>query len=126
MRHTTHKRFGWALGLTLAAVLPWLSGCDDSDYDHDPPPGQGALVVDNWTGYRLYVYLDGQEAESVPANKHRCYDLEPGAHRVVLDGKNSDRSWGDDVDVLEGRLTVLEVRSYGSDYTEFDVRLYFD
>jgi hypothetical protein len=31
-----------------------------------------------------------------------------------------------DVDVLEGRRTVMEVRSWSSDYREYDVRIYFD
>ena len=46
--------------------------------------------------------------------------------RVALDGDDTDRSWADDVDVLEGRLTVLEVRSAAFEYDDFDVRIYFD
>ena len=47
-------------------------------------------------------------------------------YRVVLDGEDTDRAWADDVDVLEGRLTVLEVREHALDYRDFDVREYFE
>lgn len=124
MKHATHKRFGWMLGLALAAALPWLAGCDESEYDYDPPAGQGSLVVDNYTGDRIYVYVDGLEVDSVRSGKHRYYDLEPGVHRVALDGDDTRRFWADDVDLLEGRLTVLEVQGYSSE--SFDVRIYFD
>lgn len=124
MRPTTRKRFGWMLGVALAGALPWLAGCDETEYDYDPPPGQGSLVVDNFTGDRIYVYVDGLEVDSVRAGKHRYYDLEPGVHRVALDGDDTRRFWADDVDLLEDRLTVMEVQGYSSE--SFDVRIYFD
>ncbi len=113
-----------------AGMLIWsaglLAGCDDSNFNHDPPPGQGTLVVDNWTWDRLQVYIDGRLQESVTSDKHRYYDLRPGQHRVVLDGDDTDRLWADDVDVLEGRLTVLEVQDDSRDYDDFDVRIYLE
>ena len=124
MKTTRGGRFGWALGMALAAALPWLAGCEDTEYDHDPPEGQGALVVDNSTGDRIYVYVDGMEVDSVRSGKHRYYDLEPGVHRVALDGDDTRRFWANDVDVLEGRLTVLEV--LGDSGGSYDVRVYLD
>ena len=39
---------GFAL-LAAAFALP-LTGCDDDEFDHDPPPGKGTLYVVNKTG----------------------------------------------------------------------------
>jgi hypothetical protein len=116
----------WIGGLSIALWAGMLAGCDDSEFSHDPPTGQGTLVVDNWTGDRLQVYLDGRLDESVTANKHRYYDLRPGLYRVALEGDDTDRFWVDDVDVLEGRLTVMEVEDDLNDYDEFNVRVYLD
>jgi len=114
----------WGVAAALAVVLPWLSGCDEDEYDHDPPAGQGTLVVDNFTGDRVEVYIDGMEVESVRSGKHRYYDLAPGVHRIALDGDDTRRFWADDIDILEGRLTVLEVRGYSG--SSYDVWIYFD
>ena len=110
--------------LGLLALAGLAAGCDDDDYRHTPPPGQGTLVVDNLTSERVRVYIDGERMENVGAGDHRYYDLEPGVSRVALDGSDTDRSWAGDVDVLESRRTVLEVR--GDSYDTYDVRGYFD
>jgi hypothetical protein len=56
---------------------------------------------------------------------HEAFDLAPGIHRVVLDESHGSRNWRGDVDVLEGKLTVLEVNT-GFDSSDYDVRIYFD
>ena len=117
---------GWVGILSMACLAGLFVGCDDSDYDHDVPEGEASLVVDNFTGDRVYVYIDGVEVDSVTADKHRYYDLEPGEHRVALDGDDTDRSWFGDVDVLEDRLTVMEVRGEIGYTDEFDVEIYLD
>ena len=116
----------WAMVALLAGLLVAGGGCDDEEFDHDPPEGMGTLVVDNWSGDRVQVYIDGAEVESVTNDKHRYYDLAPGVYRVVLEGDDNDRNWRDDVDVLEDRLTVLQVRGAAFEPDEFDVREYFD
>lgn len=126
MKHFTGRPFNWALGFLLAGALPFGAGCDESEFDRDPPPGQGSLVVDNLTGDRVYVYVDGQDVGSVGSDKHHYYDLEPGVHRIALDGDDTDRAWAGDVDILNDRRTVLEVRGYSGDYDSFDVRIFFD
>ncbi len=118
------RKWIWILPVSLAAGL--VAGCDDSEFDRDPPEGQGSMIVDNYTGDRVRVYIDGERADSVGEGDHRYYDLDPGVYRVALDGDDTDRSWAGDVDVLENRRTVLEVRGYSGDYHEFDVRIYFD
>ncbi|HAL92356.1 MAG TPA: hypothetical protein DCM68_04955 [Verrucomicrobia bacterium] len=118
------RKWIWMLPLIFAAGA--LGGCDDSDFDRDPPEGQGSMVVDNYTGDRVRVYIEGERVDSVGEGDHRYYDLDPGVYRVALDGDDTDRSWAGDVDILENRRTVLEVRGYSGDYDEFDVRIYFD
>ena len=116
----------WLRILALVVPAALWAGCDDEEFDHTPPAGQGTLVVDNYAADRVYVYIDGEQVNSVTADKHQYYDRDPGVYRVVLDGDDSERSWADDVDVLEGRLTVLEVRTHALDYQAFDVRVYFE
>lgn len=121
------NQIGKWVGAWMVALAAGLSaGCDDSEFSHDPPARQGTLVVDNWTWDRIQVYIDGRLDESVTSDKHTYYDLRPGLYRVALDGDDTDRYWVDDVDVLEGRLTVLEVEDDPNDYDEFNVRIYLD
>ncbi len=106
---------GFVLALGLAAC--------DRDWDHTPPDGQGALIVDNRTADDLDVYLDGRATNRVDDFDHEVFDVAPGVARVVLDEAHGSRAWRGDVDVIEGKLTVLEVTEVGRGY---DVRLYFD
>ena len=93
-------------------------GCDPG-FDHQPPPGQGAIVIENNTGDDLDVYIEGAQTNDVDAGEDEAYDLEPGVYRVVIDEETGTRSWREDVDVLEGKLTVLRAytdnRSQGVD-----------
>lgn len=122
----TQKLCRWIGICSIAVVAGMAAGCDDSEYDRDPPKGQGSLIVDNFTGDRVLVYVDGVEVDGVSSGRHRFYDLDPGLYRIALDGDDVRRSWADDVDVLEGRRTVLEVRGTSIQYNVFDVRIYFD
>lgn len=116
--------------LTLAAVsLAGLmfTSCDldnDDDRDHVPPAGYGALLVDNNTSRDLRVYINGEEKGKVGDYADHAFDLTSGVYRIVLDQRDSDASWRDDVDIIEGRLTVLDVAD-GFD-EELDVRVFFD
>ncbi len=107
-----------AMGLSFA-------GCDWGDKrDHVPPDGLGALYVQNNTSLDLRVYVEGEEKGRVRSYSDRPFDLEPGVYRIVLDQRNSSRNWRDTVDVIEGRLTVLDVADgFGS---ELDVVVFFD
>ena len=113
----------WAAALGLVGLL---AGCDDDRFDREPPLGMGTAIVDNYTGDDIEVYIDGRAAEETDAGDHRYYDLEPGLHRVVLAGDDTERTWADDVDVLENRRTVLEVRPDPFDYDEYDVDVFLD
>ena len=115
-----------AFALAAALAAGFACGCDDDEHDHDLPAGMGAICVDNETGNRLRIYVDGAEVESVSAWKQRYFDLNPGLYRVVLDDDDAQRTWGGDVDVLEGRLTVIEARAGGAFDPGFEVWTYVD
>jgi len=101
-----------------------LIGCDDDDPDYKPPAGQGAIFVNNNTSSDLIVYVDGNRLQTVQDYDDRAYDLNPGVYRVVIDEDGGDRTYRDDVDVLDGKLTVLDVaiEPFGDD---FDVEVFF-
>ena len=115
------------LSLPLA-VLVAAAGCDDEDGDfrHHPPAGQGALIVDNQTSARFEVFVDGRKLARVGSNNDRAFDLVPGVHRVVIDEDDGRRAEGNDVDILEGRLTVMRIQSDFSDSSELDLDIYLD
>lgn len=85
-------------------------GCEDRSYDHTPPPGQGSLILDNFTGDKIRVFLDGGEAGLLTSFEEAAWDLRPGLHRVVLDQRGGPRHAAWDVDIITGRLTVIRIR----------------
>lgn len=106
----------------LLTPMLLLVGCEDSGrFRHDVQPGYGALVVDNITGDDLDVFIDGVETNRVRSGSYRVYDLVPGVYRLVLDGRRSDRLLRDDVDILDGRLTIQAVYIDVHDHTSFRV-----
>lgn len=115
-----------AAGLSGGIILALgLCGCNSDDWDYTPPPGMGSIIVDNRTTDDIDVYLNGYYTNRVSDFDHEVFDLTPGVHHVVLDEAHGSRAWWDDVDVLEGKLTVLEVKT-GFDTSDYDVRIYFD
>jgi len=114
----------WVVALT-GFTMVFATGCDDDDVDHRPPPGKGALVVDNNSVARFQVFVDGEDRGRAGSFKQRAVDLDPGVYRVVLDEDDGDRSFRDDIDVLEGRTTVLDV-SAGNLGNRLDVRVFLN
>ena len=114
------------IAATMLALVAGLStGCDDDDPDHRPPAGQGTIYIDNNSSDTLRVFFDGEAQQDVRGWKERAYDLNPGVYRVVLIEKSDgDRSFRADIDVLEGRLTILDV-SLGTP-SRYQVFLQFD
>ncbi len=106
-------------GLTLLFLAP---GCEtDGDFDHDPPDGQGSIIIDNYTYTDIEFFLNGILQDTVKSDHDKTFDLEPGVYRAVLNDKDGYRNWADDVDVLEGRLTVLTVRTDAGYRDSYDV-----
>ena len=119
-----------ALLLTFLAatlLLP-LTGCDSSkdDFDHDPPAGMGTLYIVNRTPDDSRVFIDGDRVSDVDGNDYEWFDLAPGTHRVVVTQGNTDRVFRDDVDVLEGQRTILELSVDPIDPNRFDTFIDFD
>ena len=121
---TQHKGLATRLAGVMILALG-LCACDGDDWSHKPPAGMGSIIVDNRTTDGVNVYLEGTYTKRVSDFDHEAFDLAPATYRVVLDEAHGSRNWRDDVDVLEGKLTVLEVNNgyYSSDY---NVRIYFD
>jgi hypothetical protein len=112
-----------SLGAALAVVL-LATGCDDEvGVSHTPPTGQGALIIDNETPTQVDVYLGGVFEGAVDNYKDQVWDLEPGVYRVVLNEQDGNRNYAADVDILEGRNTVLNVRISSSGLNQYDVLL---
>lgn len=113
---------GRVLGALVSLFI--LTGCDDDDIDREVQPGQGVIFINNNTASDLIVFINGERFQTVQDFSDRSYDLDPGVYRVVLDDADSDRSYRDDVDVIEGRITVLDVatESFGDD---LDVEVFF-
>ena len=113
-----------ALSFILLSSLIMTLGCD-REFDHEPPVGQGSIIIDNNTGGDLDVYMGGAQTNDVDTGDNEAYDLPPGLYRVVIDEEDGTRSWADDVDVLEDRLTILKV--YSSDRSQgLEVSVSFD
>jgi hypothetical protein len=102
----------WPRATLAACLLVWIAGgCEkDEFYDHEPPAGQGSLVVANESYGDLDLFVDGQEIGQVKDGSERILDFAPGVCRVVLRERHGDRGFGDDVDILEGQLSILHVR----------------
>jgi hypothetical protein len=92
-------------------ILAVLVGCDDDKFDgHTVPAGTGSLVIDNKTFTKINVFLGGSSAGRVGDFDELFIDADPGVYRLVLDEDGSgDRAFAENVDILEGRLTVVEV-----------------
>lgn len=117
----------WIFAVPLITALALLAtGCDDKEFDHDPPEGKGTLYVDNNTGDGMDVFINGERVAGVGSGDKRYYDLNPGVYRVALAADHSDRSFSGDVDVLVGRRTIMDVSIDLNNYRRYDVFTYFD
>ncbi|MCZ7591823.1 MAG: hypothetical protein M5U15_06565 [Kiritimatiellae bacterium] len=116
-----------ASGLMLIALCFVGAGChDDSRFDHDAPDGQGTLAIDNFTGDRIQVYIGGTRVDDTGAGKLHFYDVKPATYRVVLNSASSDRFWAADVDILVGRISVVELHNHPTDYRAFETAQFLE
>ena len=116
------------LTVLAASLSLTLLGCDynDDDFDHDPPAGKGTLYVVNRTANDCNVFIDGTEQRGVDADDNEWYDLDPDTARVVVDQDNTYRVFRGDVDILDGKRTILELSADPNDLNRFDAFIYFD
>ncbi len=97
--------------ISVSALLLLITGCEYEEdyYDHVPAPGKGSIIIDNNTSQDINFYVDGERVSEIGDYRERIFDLEPGVRRVVLDEEDGDTTYREDVDVLDGRLTILKV-----------------
>ena len=116
--------------LLHAFPLLLLFGCDwddDNDFSHQPPPGQGTIVIDNDHFNDTRVFINGEDLGKVKDDKEAFFDRPPGVYRIILDESGGDSSFAGDIDVLENRLTIVEIVSDGlDDRNSYDVAVFFD
>lgn len=124
IRHTA------ALAAGLFALLLAGGACDyddDDDYDRPVPPGMGTLMIDNETYDHISVFIDGVYQEQIAReDRVTAYDLPPGLYRVALEQRGGHGSFRDDIDVLPGQRTVIEVWENYYDESWFSTRVFFD
>lgn len=111
--------------IVLIVGVMLLAGCEDKDHSHKPLAGQGSIIVDNQSLDVIHVYIDGYYTNDVGNSDYEAYDRLPGLYRVVLDQKGGSRSYSHDVDVLDSKLTVLEVWINEVNW-RYNVRVYYE
>lgn len=118
----------WSGVTALCLALAGGTGCDESegDFDFVPSAGKGALIVENNTSSDINLYLNGISRGEVDDDSYLPVEAGPGVYRVVLDEDGGDRQYGADIDILEGRQTILRVYIQTGDYTEYRVRIEFE
>jgi hypothetical protein len=120
----------WLCGLVALCSVVWMTGCDDledeKNFDYVPPSGKGALIVDNLSPTDVNVYVDGGSVGRVGDDDDKPFNLQPGVHRVVLDEEDGGRRWSSDLDILDGRLTILRVTLDTGDFNDYKVDVEFD
>jgi hypothetical protein len=113
--------------LLMILVVGSASDCFDDDdedlFDRRPPAGQGSMIIDNNTTSDIHVFINGESLPDTRDGKARAYDLNPGVYRVVLDQQGGDQTYRDDIDIIEGRNTILDV-AFGPG-SEYDVIIFF-
>ena len=116
------------LPLLIASAMVCIVACEDDYEDHDIPVGQGALVLDNLTGYDLVVFVDGSDEYDLDAGDDQLIlDVDPGLHRVVfLNDDDGVMNLQDEYDVLSGRYTILDISVDANDPSALLVSLEFD
>ena len=114
---------------TVACLVPLFSGCDyeaDSP-SHIPPPGLGTMIIDNYSYNHIAVFVDGfLQTQIAHDHAETPYDLRPGVYRLVLEERGGQRNFRSDIDILSGRLTIIEIFEDPHNWTRYHGVLFFD
>ena len=116
--------------LLALALLAWslltIPGCEGgSGEDHIPPAGLGSVIIRNHTIENIGVFINGLEYGPSSYDGATFYDLKPGVYRFALSEQDGERSYAADVDVLQGRLTLMDVSMSSTNIYAYDVSTYF-
>ncbi len=121
------KWMTWLTGFFIMTLSASLTGCDDSkdNFDETPAQGNGTLIVDNGSGTDCNVFVDGLNEGSVNNDHYIARDIQPGQIRVFIRSRDGDHySHGKDVDILEGRRTILRLTFDG--FNDFKINVEYD
>ena len=123
------NRRSWIKGALGGVMALALLGCDENrhDYDDDIPDGYGALVVENNSGSDFDVYVEGYAVGRVDAGDYLEEEYEPGVLGVFLRQRHGDhKGYRDDVDILEGRRSILRIYDEFGDWGDFKITVEYD
>jgi len=110
--------YAYAVLLLLGSFF--FLGCegisDDDGENFDPSEGNGALFINNDSiDVRVLTFIDGEQQEGrTGGDNERVYELAPGTYRVVLvDDRDDDVIYREEVDIIANRVLVLDVDQSG-------------
>lgn len=113
-------------GCALILACALIACEDDDDFNYTPQDGFGALIVDNYTDDDISIFVDGIELQETKDSSWRGYDLKPGVRRIVLDQQGGDHSYAGDIDILEGRKTIVDVYFSPDSIYLYEIRIDVD
>ena len=116
-------------GLLAMGAGLFLAGCDaeNNDYDFTPAHGMGALIVENDSGVDFDLYLDGSFEDGLDSGDHTTVELEPGeAHVFLREQKWEHQGVSEDVDILEGRRTIVRLYRDSWEWNDYHVTVEYE
>lgn len=119
----------WSRVVMMLGLAFMLSGCEDAedDFDMTLEDGKGALIVQNLSGSDFNVFVEGVRIGEVDSNDHLATELDPGVVRVFLCEQDGDhRGYGEDLDILEGRRTIVRIQRDDDDWNDYDITIEYD
>jgi hypothetical protein len=86
----------------LVLTVMIITGCSTA-YNRYNPPGaddpQATFRVHNNCNFRVYVFIDGYDAGSIPRKESRDFIVEPGYRDFDFTGTDTDLSYEEDYPV---------------------------
>jgi len=114
------RRALWVYAALLLLGSFFFLGCDgvsdDDGENFDPSEGNGALFINNDSiDVRVLTFVNGEQQEGrTGGDNERVYELAPGTYRIVLvDDRDDDVIYREEVDIIAGRVLVLDVDQSG-------------
>jgi hypothetical protein len=111
----------------ILLVSTLFTGCEDEDdFSYSPAGGFGALIIDNYTDDDISVFVDGTERPETKDSSWKGYDVEPGLRRLFLEQQGGDHAYIGEIDILEGRKTIVDVYFSPDSIYLYEIRVSID